>query len=65
MSTGSTPISQPEQERPPRRTALIFVLTLPLVVVTLGLFVLVINAGLLLLVGTLVKGFEVNGFWPG
>lgn len=43
---------------------LIFVLTLPLVVVTLGLFVLVINAGLLLLVGTLVKGFEVNGFWP-
>lgn len=112
MSTGQSPISQPQQERPPRRTALIFLqrwiihtlamlvathvvtgigyqtvtsllvaslifgilhaflrpliflLTLPLVVVTLGLFVLVINAGLLLLVGTMVKGFEVNGFWP-
>lgn len=43
---------------------LIFLLTLPLVVVTLGLFVLVINAGLLLLVGRLVKDFQVAGFWP-
>lgn len=43
---------------------LIFLLTLPLVVVTLGLFVLVINAGLLYLVGSLVKGFHVAGFWP-
>lgn len=43
---------------------LIFLLTLPLVVVTLGLFVLIINAGLLYLVGSLVKGFQVDGFWP-
>lgn len=43
---------------------LIFLLTLPLVVVTLGLFVLIINAGLLYLVGRLVKGFDVDGFWP-
>ena len=43
---------------------LIFLLTLPLVVVTLGLFVLVINAGLLYLVGSFVKGFTVAGFWP-
>lgn len=43
---------------------LLFLLTLPLVVVTLGLFVLVINAGLLYLVGWLVKGFDVAGFWP-
>jgi putative membrane protein len=43
---------------------LLFVLTLPLVVVTLGLFVLVINASLLYLVGWLVKGFHVDGFWP-
>jgi putative membrane protein len=43
---------------------LLFLLTLPLVVVTLGLFVLVINAALLHLVGTLVKGFHVAGFWP-
>ncbi len=43
---------------------LLFLLTLPLVVLTLGLFVLVINAGLLYLVGSLVKGFRVDGFWP-
>lgn len=43
---------------------LLFLLTLPLVVVTLGLFVLIINAGLLYLVGSLVKGFKVGGFWP-
>jgi putative membrane protein len=44
---------------------LLFLLTLPLVVVTLGLFVLIINAGLLYLVGWLVKdGFTVAGFWP-
>ncbi len=43
---------------------LLFLLTLPLVVVTLGLFVLIINAGLLYLVGSLVKGFYVDGFWP-
>lgn len=43
---------------------LLFLLTLPLVVVTLGLFVLVINAGLLYLVGSLVRGFRVDGFWP-
>lgn len=44
---------------------LLFLLTLPLVVVTLGFFVLIINAGLLYLVGWLVKGgFTVAGFWP-
>ena len=43
---------------------LLFLLTLPLVVVTLGLFVLFINAALLYLVGSLVKGFQVDGFWP-
>ena len=43
---------------------LLFVLTLPLVVLTLGLFVFVINAGLLYLVGSLVKDFRVDGFWP-
>ena len=43
---------------------LLFLLTLPLVVVSLGFFVLVINAGLLYLVGSLVKGFHVDGFWP-
>ena len=43
---------------------LLFLLTLPLVVVTLELFVLFINAALLYLVGSLVKGFHVDGFWP-
>ena len=43
---------------------LLFLLTLPLVVLSLGFFVLVITAGLLYLVGRLVKGFNVDGFWP-
>jgi putative membrane protein len=38
-------------------------LTLPISVVTLGLFVFVINALLVLLVSNLVPGFEVDGFW--
>ena len=37
-------------------------LSLPLLLFTLGLFTLVINAGLLYLVGTLIKSFEVRGF---
>jgi putative membrane protein len=36
---------------------------LPLLILTLGLFMLVINALLLLLVGQIVHGFEVAGFW--
>ena len=40
----------------------LIVLTLPITVVTLGLFLLIINAGLLLLIGALVPGFDVNGF---
>ncbi|MBN8246438.1 MAG: phage holin family protein [Verrucomicrobia bacterium] len=42
---------------------LLLLLSLPLLVVSLGLFVVVINALLLLLVGELVKGFTVDGFW--
>lgn len=41
---------------------LIILLTLPVTVLTLGLFLLVINASMLLLVGELVPGFEVAGF---
>lgn len=41
------------------------VLTLPLTVVTLGFFLLVINALTLLLVAELVHGFHVAGFWTG
>src|SRR5262245_55641179 len=42
----------------------LLIVALPLLVVTLGLFVFVINALLLYLVGNLVKGFHVDGFWP-
>lgn len=39
-------------------------LTIPITIVTLGLFLLVINALLILLVDFLITtGFEVDGFW--
>ena len=44
------------------RPILVF-LTLPLTILTLGLFLLVINGLMLWLVSALVKGFQVNGFW--
>ena len=43
----------------------LIVLTLPLTFVTLGFFLLVINALTLLLVAWLVPGFEIAGFWTG
>lgn len=39
------------------------VLTLPISVVTLGLFLLIVNAGMLALVAALVPGFDIVGFW--
>ncbi|RUR69244.1 phage holin family protein [Variovorax guangxiensis] len=42
---------------------LLIVLTLPLTLVTFGLFLLVINALMILLVAALVKGLRVSGFW--
>lgn len=42
---------------------LLIVLTLPLTLVTLGFFLLVINALMLLLVAKLVSGFKISGFW--
>ena len=38
---------------------LIVLLTLPVTLITLGLFLLVVNAGMLLLTGAIVPGFEV------
>ncbi len=43
------------------RPILIF-LTLPINILTLGLFTFVINAVMILLVAGIVKGFEVDGF---
>lgn len=42
---------------------LLIILTLPLTLVTFGLFLLVINALMILLVAWLVKGFTISGFW--
>jgi putative membrane protein len=42
---------------------LILFLTLPLTILTLGLFVLVINAWMLMIVDKLVEGFEIKSFW--
>jgi putative membrane protein len=41
----------------------ILLLTLPITLVTFGLFALVINAALILLAGSVVPGFTVDGFW--
>ena len=47
---------------------LLTILTCPLIVITLGLFTLVINAVMLMLTGWLSEswdlGFSVAGFWP-
>ena len=37
--------------------------TIPFTVVTLGLFLLVINAAIIMIASKLVPGFEVGGFW--
>jgi putative membrane protein len=42
----------------------LLVLTLPLTLVTLGLFLFVLNALCLWLTSAIVPGFEVRGFWP-
>jgi putative membrane protein len=42
---------------------LLVLFTLPFIVVTMGLGVVVINALLFLLVGSLVNGFYVDSFW--
>jgi putative membrane protein len=42
---------------------ILVLLTLPFTVLTLGLFLLVLNAGMLSLAGWFVDGFEVVGFW--
>jgi putative membrane protein len=42
---------------------ILVVLTIPITVLTLGLFLLVINALMILLVDSLIGGFRVDGFW--
>lgn len=40
------------------------ILTLPLTLVTLGLFLLVVNAAMLGLVAVFLPGMTIHGFWP-
>ncbi len=42
----------------------LILLTLPVNILTLGLFTLVINALMFWLASSVVKGFSVAGFWP-
>ena len=42
---------------------LLIILTLPITILTLGLFLLVVNAAIIMLAAWLVPGFYVNGFW--
>jgi putative membrane protein len=39
------------------------ILTLPLTLLSLGLFLLVINAGMVALVAWLLEGFRISSFW--
>jgi putative membrane protein len=42
---------------------ILFFFTLPLTILTLGLFIFVLNALMVLLVAAIVPGFQVAGFW--
>ncbi len=43
---------------------LLVILTLPITLLTLGLFLLVINAAMLGLVAWMFDSFTISGFWP-
>jgi putative membrane protein len=44
---------------------ILVILTLPVTILTLGLFLLVLNGLLFWGVGNFLDGFHVAGFWPG
>lgn len=41
----------------------LILITLPINIITLGLFTFVINAFLVLFISTIIKGFDVGSFW--
>ena len=43
---------------------ILILLTIPATLFTLGLFLLVINAAILIIAGEIVEGFKLEGFWP-
>ena len=42
---------------------ILILITLPINILTLGLFTFVINGLMVLLASSIIKGFEVSGFW--
>ncbi len=44
---------------------ILLVLTLPINILSLGLFTFVLNAVLLMMVSGVIPGFDVDGFWSG
>jgi len=42
---------------------LLVILTIPITLVTMGLFLLVVNALLILIANAIIPGFVVDGFW--
>jgi putative membrane protein len=42
---------------------ILILLTLPITLLTLGLFILIVNGFMLYVAGAVVKGFHVTGFW--
>lgn len=42
---------------------ILVILTLPITILTLGLFLLVINAIIILMTSNLIDGFQVTSFW--
>ncbi len=43
---------------------ILIILTLPINIITLGLFTLIINGAMLWFVSLIIKGFVIHGFWP-
>jgi putative membrane protein len=42
---------------------ILVILTIPITIITLGIFLFVINACIILLADHFIDGFSVNGFW--
>ena len=42
---------------------ILVLLSIPVTILTLGLFLLVVNAAIILIASKLVDGFQVSGFW--
>jgi putative membrane protein len=40
------------------------ILTIPITIFSFGLFLFVIDAVLIMFAGNIIKGFQIDGFWP-